>query len=535
LNQNAAADPPPWLAFVNEWKSLSMSRLRSEQAIREELLGPMLRMLGYGGRTVNEVLYNHPEPLPEEYRMVGSTRMEVDYIPTLRLHRFWIVEAKKPGGLNPKAFLQAHFYATYPTINARYIVLGDGEQLRLYDARATNFEEARVIVQRDRAEHDFGALYELLAARNIIDAIRRDVLRDAERVLSAEIDVNAPRVFASEVAAITLRVQPLIAENVRQLMLADFDKKTAERRAYLRSADMRALLAVMAYPGEIPPDTSNELARRLTEGTEQERRAVFQAAMDAVARPARQTLRCSVLRGVLLGARDCTTSDRADFLAFGIALARSNLSYAAETPSINAALHLENAVDRVSMKIVQRVLRESAARAERLARQMMTVEELIVDPPSETFPLLTHAAGLAANLWSSLQAPDAETVLKRVRGIEQFEREHLPEQMPHLSGDFTMLGEKGAQLDLMIRATVDALNQIATSAPGLLPDDLAEIGAGWATSTFPPAPAVPDGEIDIETKVAFQVMYQALELMRDASAGQAVDEALNNVNGTDQP
>lgn len=63
------ADAPPWAAFVIEWKGFDMSSLRSEEDVREEVLAPMLRMLVYGGRTLNSVLREHPEPLSREYRM----------------------------------------------------------------------------------------------------------------------------------------------------------------------------------------------------------------------------------------------------------------------------------------------------------------------------------------------------------------------------------------------------------------------------------------------------------------------------------
>ena len=107
-------DPAPWAAFVAHWKSLPISREHPEQAVREQILAPMLVVLGYGLRTVNEILYEHGERLPGGYTMAGAKRIKVDYIPTLQLQRFWIMEAKSPGTLaktvaNQKAFLQAHF------------------------------------------------------------------------------------------------------------------------------------------------------------------------------------------------------------------------------------------------------------------------------------------------------------------------------------------------------------------------------------------------------------------------------------------
>lgn len=536
MTQNAPEDPVPWAAFVSQWKSLRISSEQPEQAIREQILAPMLTMLGYGLRTVNNILYEHGEPLPDEYRMVGSRRIKVDYIPTLRLQRFWIMEAKKPGSLsntraNKKAFLQAHFYATYPTINARYIVLADGEQLRVYDARSTSLDEARLVVIRQTAETNFGELYALLAARRLLDAVRRDVLSDMERVLSKEIDVNAPRAFASAMAEITQRVTPIINENVRQLIVTHHQTKVASRASYLRAADLRTVLAVMSHPTEVGFDTSNELARRLIESDETARRSIASEVMIAVSGPVRQTVRVFVMRALLLAAASRTTTDWNQLLSLGVSLARENLAYAADNPLLNATLHFENASDRVAMKLTQHFFEESAAQAERMAHKTMALEDLLKEPPSKNLPLIFGASGLTARLADALRSPDPDVLLRRIRACERFERLHLPKQPPHLVGDHILLASKGVEFDFLIRATVDSLYQIIQATPGLLPGDLAQIAAGWATSTFPPTPAVPDGDFDIETFAVLEASFKTLQQTIPTENAKPVGGAAANGNG----
>lgn len=70
---------------------------------------------------------------------------------------------------------------------------------------------------------------------------------------------------------------------------------------------------------------------------------------------------------------------------------------------------------------------------------------------------------------------------------------------------------KGVEFDFLIRATVDSLYQIVQAAPGLLPDDLAQIAAGWETSTFPATPLVPDGDFDLETFAALEAGFKVLQ------------------------
>lgn len=509
--ESGGETPAPWEAFVRDWKALRISAELPEQAIREQVLAPMLTTLGYGQQTVNEILYEHVAPLPDEYRMIGSHRIKIDYVPTLRLQRFWIMEAKKPGSLsdmeaNQAAFLQAHFYATYPTINARYIVLADGEQLRVYDSRSTSLQEARLVVNRETAETKFADFYALLAARNLLDAIRRDVLSDVERVLASEIDVNAPHAFARAMAEITQRVKPIIAENVRQLVVTHHKTKAALRADYLRAADLRTVLAVMSHPTEVVFNASDELARRLIESAETERRGIASDLMIAVAKPVRQSVRVLVMRTFLLAAASRATTDGDELLALGVSLARENLSYAADNPLLNATLHFENASDRMAMKFTQHFFEEQAAQDERLARRNMALEDILKEPPSKNVPLILFASGLTVKLANLLRSPHPEVLLKRVRALVRFERTFLP-KVPHLTGDQIMLASKGAEFDFLIRGTVDSLYQILQKAPGFLPEDLALIAAGWTTHTFPPT-SVPDGDFDAETYTALETIFE---------------------------
>ena len=74
-----------------------------------------------------------------------------------------------------------------------------------------------------------------------------------------------------------------------------------------------------------------------------------------------------------------------------------------------------------------------------------------------------------------------------------------------------MLASKGVEFDFLIRGTVDSLYQIIQATLGLLPDDLALIGAGWETSTFPPTPAISDGDFDIETFAVLEALFKSLQ------------------------
>jgi hypothetical protein len=63
-------------------RDLSRYRIqgKSEQAIREEWIFPLLLHLGYGPATLNEVLFEEELKLGQPVRMIGSIKFKVDYL-----------------------------------------------------------------------------------------------------------------------------------------------------------------------------------------------------------------------------------------------------------------------------------------------------------------------------------------------------------------------------------------------------------------------------------------------------------------------
>ncbi|MEA2451047.1 MAG: hypothetical protein QOG63_2979, partial [Thermoleophilaceae bacterium] len=90
---------------------------RSEQAVREEWIRPLLVHLGYGISTLNEVRYEESLALAKPFRRIGRKRVDVDYTPTVLGHGLWIIEAKAHGAEDwDDAISQAWLYATHPEI-----------------------------------------------------------------------------------------------------------------------------------------------------------------------------------------------------------------------------------------------------------------------------------------------------------------------------------------------------------------------------------------------------------------------------------
>jgi hypothetical protein len=123
------------LTFARGWARRDFSSW-NENDIREEHLAPLLLTLGYAKGTVNDILREKTLALAAPYHRVGRKKVAIDYIPTVRLQGFWILEAK-PGSPREMTFgdlLQAHLYAIHPEVQARLFALSNGWSMRIYDA-----------------------------------------------------------------------------------------------------------------------------------------------------------------------------------------------------------------------------------------------------------------------------------------------------------------------------------------------------------------------------------------------------------------
>lgn len=120
--------------FIQEWKNKDYSTY-NEQDVREEFIRPLLYLLGYSKNSINNILTEKQLSLSEPFQRLGRQKIRIDYIPTIRLKAFWILEAKpgEPKKMDVGDMLQAYLYATHPEIQAPYIVLCNGWEIKIYD------------------------------------------------------------------------------------------------------------------------------------------------------------------------------------------------------------------------------------------------------------------------------------------------------------------------------------------------------------------------------------------------------------------
>lgn len=111
----------------------------NEMDVREEILAPLIRVLGYRSGTENEVIREQSLRYPRAFigRKKPNTdpvlRGKADYILEAGGKVRWVIEAKSPdAGIDVDAIEQAFTYANHPEVRAVYFVLSNGKDFAIF-------------------------------------------------------------------------------------------------------------------------------------------------------------------------------------------------------------------------------------------------------------------------------------------------------------------------------------------------------------------------------------------------------------------
>lgn len=111
----------------------------NETDVREEVLAPLVRYLGYRSGTENDVIREQSLRYPRAFlgrKQPGNDpvlRGKADYILEARKTVRWVIEAKAPDvEIDIDSIEQAYTYANHPEIRAVYFVLSNGRKFAVY-------------------------------------------------------------------------------------------------------------------------------------------------------------------------------------------------------------------------------------------------------------------------------------------------------------------------------------------------------------------------------------------------------------------
>lgn len=135
-----------------------------EDSVREELISPLLKELGYD--VIKNPKITRSKSLTHPFVYIGSKKYEVkiipDYLLTINDDYRWILDAKSPkenirSGKNPE---QAFSYAIHPEIRAKRYALCNGKELSVFDI---NRIKPLLIFDMKKINTDFESIEKLLS------------------------------------------------------------------------------------------------------------------------------------------------------------------------------------------------------------------------------------------------------------------------------------------------------------------------------------------------------------------------------------
>lgn len=197
----------------------------SEQDVREDIIGPVLRVLGYQKESMFSVER-------DKSLWIAGKRLAFDYSLTLWEENFWIIEAKRPSVTNGKfgydQIWQTLQYAVHPTINAALLVLCDGHAIEIFD-REQSLEKPVLRVERVNLIRDFDQIRALLSPLQTWFFQKRRMVRLVDKVLDREYNLGRLDELGKLLQRRIDGKHKIVVENMRKLPRSDDDLEQIQK------------------------------------------------------------------------------------------------------------------------------------------------------------------------------------------------------------------------------------------------------------------------------------------------------------------
>ena len=226
----------------------------SEADVREEIVSPLLRVLGYDKQSYFSV--DREKPI----KLLGRNKF-LDYSLTLWSENFWLIETKKPKGkgFSYSDLRQAVEYAVHPEINASLVMLCNGRLIEVYD-REISLTDAIVRIEVKALTQEIDKLRAILSPWQLWFFEKRRIVRYIDKVFDKEFNEQRVEEFRSLVSRRLDKKRSIILENFRQIVPVTGDAETQFQK--IRSASLEDIVEVYFF---IPQSVraSHEMAETL--------------------------------------------------------------------------------------------------------------------------------------------------------------------------------------------------------------------------------------------------------------------------------
>ena len=234
----------------------------NEDTVREEIVSPLLGVLGY------DILTDFSIERDKAIKLPGRNKY-LDYGVALWSRSFWLIETKSPKkepkkAFSPKTMEQAVFYAAHPEVNAALIVLCDGRKLAVYD-REEDLIEPILLVRVSEIGKRLDHLRLLLEPWQVWLFEKRRIARHIDRIFDREFNAGRLEEFRDLISEGLDRKQRLVLDNMRKVM-ANADDPRSEIAAIESSHPVELVEGYFLMPQTRP--VTEAIARTLAKHCE---------------------------------------------------------------------------------------------------------------------------------------------------------------------------------------------------------------------------------------------------------------------------
>lgn len=460
--------------FVDHWKQLDFSKW-NESDVREDFIAPLLKLLGYAKDTVNEILREKTLNLSSSYHRIGRKQVAIDYVPTVRLQKFWIIEAKpgNPQDMNYGDFLQAHLYSIHPEIQARYIVLTNGWEIRVFDAiLSTGWDDYIHLCTKDNCDKTFTELKNILGAKQISKTLRNQILTSLKSSLSVELDENEVENLKREFNKIYYESLPIVRKNAREFQSDQWSKREKQDLERIQKYSFDEVCYLIDRPTSGAPIVGWWVFEKIKKTDQAERDQMLgRLAMKWRGRPhAVFKVQCvNILVRLIEEGLDGKMDGYFTSVYEGLGeLVKYNMQYwcwdvGNKIDHIGFALsHLDNICARIAYKLCNRVAMDSLIQLVEAKKQNLAIEDLLAQTPSVAGEMIELIEKLYDFLWYRFNGGDSKKIWDIIWHLQHIE-ENILDQIPasvYPNGDFDLLGfdNYGKGFDMQCLGTWSILN-----------------------------------------------------------------------------
>ncbi len=159
-----------------------------EDAVREELIHPILKKLGYKAYGHNRILYS--KTLQHPFVKIGSQKRQINVIPDYLLEvagqYAWVLDAKSPSenitsGSNIE---QVYSYAIHPDIKVEFFALCNGKEFVVY---SINSKEPILFFQLSEIDKNWEEIEKILGPDRFTE---KKIVEFKERIKDKKVEIN---------------------------------------------------------------------------------------------------------------------------------------------------------------------------------------------------------------------------------------------------------------------------------------------------------------------------------------------------------